>query len=720
LTISSSLLPEVRFGKFRIQILSDALIRCEIADISGFEEQSTFHIEKRFFSMPFFNFEFRKSNVRIFTRFVRIEAPVYCQNIQDLKFKTDHKEFLIKETSNSPSDLPEPGQLPDYWVLSDYPRIIPPEMGATAPSKEFAGDFLSGWQISDNCADFYVFFPKIAGYNRFRQELLNLVGNIPLIPKFLLGFIYSRYHPFKDSEIFELVRQYKLRKLPIDMFVVDTDWREGASTGYQVNQEYFPDIETFFNIMHEKNVRVMFNDHPEPFDQFALSPVELQKREEGLASLLEKGLDCWWYDRNWKVSLDEPVPGLGKDVWGMRLYYDISQKIKPLQRVAIMANVPGIRNGIKEGPSNIATHRYPVWWTGDTQSDWKALERAIENAVNCGIHSLLPFVSEDLGGHLGDPSAQLYSRFIQFGCFSPIFRLHCTANKVRDPWKFGDETERIFANYLGLRLKLLPMLYSAAMKATEYGEPLLRRCDLEWPEFSRARCPDQYMFADDLLVAPVFKPVNQKNGTLIREVWIPPGFWHNIWNGKIFQGPATRFVKCHEWVTPVFARDGAIIVSQPEIVNSSDQVWKKLIVDIFVPEQKTSIKRQIYEDDGISNTWLEGNNAITNLSIKRDSGNFLFRIQPAGGSYNRGFSTRTWLLRFHCSAFTRIGNISLNKNLLLSESYKFIKKFERPTSLPFLSREGYTGMDSNGTVEITIKDYAIDQKMLLELKLVSV
>ena len=210
------------------------------------------------------------------------------------------------------------------------------------------------------------------------------------------------------------------------MFVVDTDWRRGASHGYAVNEILFPDMERFINRAHEKHVHLMYNDHPEAQTQSALDPSEFHYRWNGLTSLFKQGIDVWWYDRNWMTGLHEPMPGISKEVWGMRLYYDITKKYYPDKRPLIMSNVDGIDNGLWNIPSHPASHRFPIWWTGDQKSRWQYLEMGIANGVNSGIHRMMPYVNEDLGGHTdGNPEPDQYIRWIQSG-FSRPSRV-CTA-----------------------------------------------------------------------------------------------------------------------------------------------------------------------------------------------------------------------------------------------------------------------------------------------------
>ena len=106
-----------------------------------------------------------------------------------------------------------------------------------------------------------------------------------------------------------------------------------------------------------------------PF-RLRLDPKELQYRYDGLTSILKMGMDVWWYDRNWGTHIGTPASGLPLEVWGMKVYTDATQKLRPEQRPAIMSNVWGIDNGYRNGRTYPAMHRFPIWWTGDTSARW--------------------------------------------------------------------------------------------------------------------------------------------------------------------------------------------------------------------------------------------------------------------------------------------------------------------------------------------------------------
>ena len=207
----------------------------------------------------------------------------------------------------------------------------------------------------------------------------------------------------------------------------------------------------------------------------ALDPKELNYRYDNLSKLLKEGLDFWWYDRNWMVHLVTPKPNLNKEVWGMRLYHDTTARVRPESRPLIMANVDGIDNGMRKRPMDVAAHRFPIQWTGDIGPGFDFLRRAVENAVYSGAQSLFPYESDDLGGHVANPTPEQYIRWIEYGALSPVYRPHCTHNLERMPWVFGPEAENVARRFVNLRYRLLPVFYAAAHENYETGEPLLRR-----------------------------------------------------------------------------------------------------------------------------------------------------------------------------------------------------------------------------------------------------
>ncbi len=490
-------------GSWRVQPLSPTLVRIEKAGPKGFENRVTFSVVER--DWPGVKAVRREKGawVEVATGnyVVRVPNVTNASGVPEVTTPAGTPLFKYAGVPKM-AYLPGPGQKFLSWVMPDSPRAVPPAWGAVPPPE---GNTLnpetSGWDVGNNAPDLYVFVTS--NYRKLRSDYLRLTGPVPLPPLYTFGLWNSRYHAYTEEEALGVVDTYRQRGFPLDLIVIDTDWRIGASHGYRIDKKYFPDMERFLRRAHEKNVMVMFNDHPEPIVANAVSPKELAYRWGNLTSVLAMGLDAWWFDRNWSTWLREPMPGLRKEVWGMRMYHDMTQRFRPNRRPLIMANVQGVDNGYRNYPSDPAAHRYPIWWTGDTAATWDFLLKGVQNGVDLGVVSLLPYVNEDLGGHAGRPSDELYVRFMQFGMFSPVARPHCTRGDVRYPWEYGPTAEAIVADFTRLRYRLMPTIYAAARRATDDGTPILRRCDLEWPGFKQAADSTQYLFGDDVLVAPV-------------------------------------------------------------------------------------------------------------------------------------------------------------------------------------------------------------------------
>jgi len=502
-------------GKVRIQVLSPCLVRLEQIGPRGFEDRATFTVVNRNFPKVAIKVAKKGDKVFIGAGQFTVVALEKADSLSQVAVIGLGGRVLYRFDGKIPKNkaLPAPGAIPYVWTMSDSPRLVPPAWGATPAPKNVdpALAAKSGWDDRNDAPDVYVFVPGNGGYPQLRKDFLDLTGPVPKPPLFALGFIDSRWFPYSEKQALDSIDMYRQKRIPMDTFVVDTDWRINGSAGYDVAKNYFPDMPRFIKEAHDRHVHLMFNDHPDPKAPTATDPKELAFRWQGLATLLDQGMDIWWYDRNWSTSLHEPMPGIRKEMWGQRLYHDITERDRPNQRPWIMTNAQGIDNGIANYDADPAGHRYPMWWTGDTGSKFEFLKRGVQNGVDRGVLDLQPYTHEDLGGHTGPtPSPELYVRFLEYGCLSPITRVHCTLGQDRHPWAYGPEAEYTVKEYIKLRYRLLPTLYSAAQRASDDGTPILRRCDLYWPTFAEAAQNDQYLLGEDLLIAPIVNSVHDE------------------------------------------------------------------------------------------------------------------------------------------------------------------------------------------------------------------
>lgn len=494
---------EIVVGKVRVHILSSSVVRLETEGPMGFEDRLTFHIVDREIKTTPFTTRQRKDAVLVETEKFIIVVPAQASSLDNIVI-TDKNGNQLWSYQGLPDNrlfLPAVSDKTVAWALADSPRVVPPAWGYSVAPVGSANAATNGWDFSNDAPDMYVFLPQGDG-RRLRQDFLKLTGRTELVPLYALGAWDSRWYAYTEESALRQIDDYRNRDFPLDVLVIDTDWRVGGSTGYEVNTNYFSDIERFLAKLKEENIYTMFNDHPEPKGANLLVPEEVAFRNEGLRGLLNKGVDVWWFDRNWPVTLISPADRINKEVWGMWIYHWITQNERPDRRPMIMANFDGIDNGVWQRAPNLASHRYSIQWTGDNDPSLTSLRREVESAVQAGMFAAFPYLSADLGGHLSDPSEDGYIRWLQYGSLSPIYRPHGTRDLQRMPWAFGGRVEKVARDYIKMRYRLLPLFYALARQSYDNGDPILRRADFDYPEYVESRRNDQYLLDHDILVAP--------------------------------------------------------------------------------------------------------------------------------------------------------------------------------------------------------------------------
>ncbi|HKW30674.1 MAG TPA: TIM-barrel domain-containing protein [Verrucomicrobiae bacterium] len=595
--------PDIIVGKVRVQLLSDSLVRLELQGPEGFENRATFHVVNRDWPGTAFTTNTTAADVVVRTASYTVRIPQNARSLDGVRVESTSGQLLYTYDGKLENSkwLPGPADKPEVWSFADTPRIIPPAWGLTPPPKPMPN---GGWDLGNNAPDVFVFVPR-GNYYTLRKDFLKLTGPTGMPPLFLFGAFDSRWYDYSEATALKQIDDYRAHRIPLDVLVVDTGWRAGASTGYQPNTNLFPDVARFLREAHARHVRVLFNDHPEPLNTnvTGLDAKELNYRFNGLSGLLNDGLDLWWYDRNWWVALVPPEPGLKKEVWGMRLYHDTTARVRPEQRPLIMANVDGIDNGIRKRPMDVAAHRFPFQWTGDIGPGYDFLRRAVENAVYSGVQSLFPYESDDLGGHVANPTPEQYIRWIEYGALSPVYRPHCTHNLQRMPWVFGPEAESVARRFVDLRYRLLPVLYAAAHENYETGEPLLRRLDLDYPQFPEANNNDEYLLGNNILVAPVLEGSAR----------IVPANWLTAPDGQ--QGlKAEFFENVNLSGTPALTRTDAGVdfdwgMNSPAPDLPSQNYSVRWTGTIEVPAAAGDVVLSSLADDG-ARVWVDGEEVI--------------------------------------------------------------------------------------------------------------
>ena len=492
------------FNNINVSMINKDIIRVQKY---RFQDKNTLFIPtKNNFENLQFSFKELKDRIIInfhnyFIHILKNKDIVYIKNNDKILYKFDFK-FTNGE-------LPLPINTPIFFHINDNPQI---ELKDGGYSLKGAGKY----SVFENSFDMYIMFSN-KDHKKLRKLYTFLTKPSEFVRLSTLGCFNSRYYPYSSEEALSLMDKFNEFNLPLDNFVIDTDWRKAKERGigYEINDTLFKDLKDFFSKAHQRNIEIMFNDHPEPFNNKQLfDEEEIKYREDNLKNIFSYGLDYWWYDRNWITKLISPTKLIAPETLGMYAFYEITQNyfkeassfdIKHYKRPVIMGNVNNIINGEYKEILDIASHRYSIQWSGDITSTMSSLTQEISNMIKCSLNCLA-YYSSDLGGHIGDPTKEEYIKWIQFGTFEPIFRPHCTCSvkRFREPFNYDEETVNIFRNYTNLRYRLLPFIYKEAFETYQNGLPFIRALSLNYPNDKKANNNySTFMLSDKLLISPL-------------------------------------------------------------------------------------------------------------------------------------------------------------------------------------------------------------------------
>ena len=511
-------------------------------------------------------------------------------------------------------------------------------------------------------------------------DYTSLAGKIALPPRFTFGSWWSRYWEYTDIELRELVQEFEIHDVPLDVLVVDMDWHvtskpewyaegkkikdqagEGAGwTGFTWNRNYFPDPEGFLQWTEDQDLKVCMNLHPasgiqpheEQYPDMARAmgidpateryvPFDIVNRsfaenflEIVLHPMEKHGVDFWWLD--WQQWSTTTIEGVNPIFYLNHVFFtDMERQGK--KRPLIFHRYGGLGN-----------HRYQIGFSGDSFINWKSLE--IQPYFTATASNVcFGFWSHDIGGHMyGESYPELYTRWVQFGAFSPILRTHCTkAGQVggieRRIWAYPLENFYAMREAFQLRYSLIPYIYTAAREAHDTGVSLCRPMYYDSPTVETAyEFGNQYMFGNDLLVAPITSPMSGDSLFVFKELWLPEGDWFEWSTGSLVKGgQVVQRPYCLDEV-PVYARSGAVIPMQPDMKRSGENAIDPLILNIF-PGRSGFTK--VYEDESDNNEYKENAFAFTPVEFEEKSGATTITVGPAEGSFPGMPSSRKYELR---------------------------------------------------------------------------
>ena len=633
----------VKGEKYRFTVLTPSIIRIEYNEKGIFEDRATQVIINRNLEVPKFTVKKNGNMLKIFTEHMELTYHTqfpFCESGLTARFYGEWGDnthtWRYKNTT-----VPYGGTPLNYWgslrSLDDFRDRVPLEKGLMGPTFTEWDDSKSmiiaddGWveERPEGVIDTYIF---AYGYRHVNllDDFLKLSGKIPMLPRYALGNWWSRYYAYSADEYKELIEKFEKNDIPLSVACLDMDWhiteidvKYGTGwSGYTWNKKLFPDHKEFLTWLKEHNLHTVLNIH----DREGITPYEdgyLKMAEKcdidwkngqkinfdfGTPEYIEayfeymrhksedEGVDFWWYD-----GFPENTSALTKA--------DMPWMINHFNYIDNERN--GNRGMLLSRRSGMGGHRYGIGFSGDTWATWEMLDFLpyfTSTAANVGFG----WWSHDVGGFMnGITDDELFVRWEQFSVFSPINRFHSTNNPFmkKEPWNFDISVEKTLKKFMRLRHELIPYIYTMNYRCWANNITLVRPLYYYVRDQGHSK-PNEYFFGDDLVVAPITKKCDQATKMGNTRVFMPEGIWFDFFNGRQYAGSRNYTVYRSINDIPVFARAGAIIPQS--VLNRTNDVSnpKHLKIDIFPGDSHCFA---LYEDDGITLKYKDGECAITDL-----------------------------------------------------------------------------------------------------------
>ena len=719
-------------GNVRFTVLTSQMIRIQYSSNAQFEDRATFAVVNRRLPVPDFTAETEDGYLIIKTEHLTLRyktgtVPKVTDKKPDnlsIAFEMNGQECLWYPGKDDALNLMGTNRTLDQawgdsrrgdlekgllsragWAIIDESPKTKRGDGSTSFVLAPNEDGFLWWNepVDKNATDWY-FLGYGHEYRKCLGDFVRIAGRVPMPPKYIFGYWYSRYWAYRQTEFQQIIRDAESNDVPLDVVIMDMDWHKSGWTGWSWNKTLIPTPKNLISWMHSHGVKTALNLHPADGvgsheDNYAAMKADLGydsgykdaipwtiERYDFYKALFkniirpheDEGVDFWWQDWQQHLLVND-VPGLGETFWINHVFFEDMRR-----------NRPNLRPVIYHRWGGLGSHRYPICFSGDAWAAWSTLAYEIY-FTSTASNVCYDYWGHDLGGHQGgnnDP--ELLQRWLQFGVYTPIFRTHATNDSKleRRIWKYPNFEQ--LRETIRLRYQLFPYLYTAARETYETGVGMNRPLYYDWPEENNAyRFEDEYMFGNDILVAPIYTP--SENGYSHRRIWLPEGKWWDVTKHTLREGGTTFTSSFTTDEFPVYYRPGAIIVNYP--VQRTVQTTPDEIVLRVVPGADGT--GRFYEDDGTNQDYADGKMANTYFSQTHGSDGVTLRIAPREGTYEGIPAERAWRIIF-------LGQAKWPQNITLDGEP--------------VSQEQVSFDEATGEVTVLIPTTACDREIVLKMQ----
>lgn len=498
-------------------------------------------------------------------------------------------------------------------------------------------------------------------YKSALKSLQVVSGSVPMTRKYVHGAWYCRWWNYTDDDYRDIVKGYREHDFPMDILVFDMGWHTQKEakvgtghagtrgwTGYSWNRELIKDPAGLIRELKNDGIQVVLNEHPhdgirdhedaypdfmkalgEPVGKNVLLDAGSKKYMDNFMKYAHEesdsmGVAFWWLD--WQQDYLYPkVRGTAMShlQWLNHIYFNYSRK-------------NNLRGAGFSRWAGWGDHRHPIQFSGDAVGNWDLLKFQIELTATSGNAGCF-FWAHDIGGFYGGNDAELYTRWTQFGLLNSSLRIHSVYDEKLDrrPWLWGKQAENSMRGIYHLRSELMPYIYSSVWQCHADMLPLNRAMYIEYPEKDEAyRNPQQFMFGDLLLGAPITSAGTGEEKMAGQQVWLPEGdVWYQWFSGTRYEGGQTITENCDINSFPLYVKGGYPLPMQPYTPRMASAPLACLVVRCYPGTDEYEHSYTMYEDDGESVGYEQGQSAFTKMICRKKGGKHELIVNPVEGTY---------------------------------------------------------------------------------------
>lgn len=589
-----------------------------------------------------------------------------------------------------------------------------------------------------NCGEMNYYFIYHSSVKQIISSYTWLTGRTPIPPMWSLGYQQCRWSYFPEANLLSTAAKFRERHIPIDMIYLDIHFMDQYKV-FTWDAQMFPDPKGMAKKLKDMDMHlaviidpgVKISDHY-PMYKEGLDSTFFIKYPDGtnysaqvwpgwcnfpdftmpktrtwwgkwVKNYADVGVTGFWNDMNEIAVWGKEVPSLlnlnwdghhttyqqGKNVYGSlmaRSTYEGAKKYMKGERPFVLT---------RSGYSGL--QRYTSIWTGDNQATEDHMLLGVRLINSLGL-SGVSFAGVDIGGFSGNPTQSLYTRWMQIGAFSPLYRAHTSFTMMRgEPWDFGEVFEDVARRYIGFRYQLLPYIYSNFYESSQNGMPIARSLAIEYPNDSSVYDADyqqQYLFGPSVLVVPC------KSTETLSKVYLPQGEWYDLFNDKRYAGNQKIVAESGLYKLPLYIKAGSIIPMQKLVESTADNSADTLYVHLYAGKEKNQY--EYYEDDSRTYNYEQGNFYKRVISYDPQTQTLLFD-QKEGG-FDSKFKTITIVLHGFTSEDLQPLTVNGNAKAMEKDHIRFFtSNFKFADFGPFDTKSVLTTSFPNSNNEIRIR-----------------